>query len=154
MAADFIYGLSADPDTIYLYESLASEDREDSIEKEVDDHILRNHCKFVPLSSIPPNQSCLSMVWSMKHKRNPLEEITCYKARLCSSGHKSIEFIDYWNAYSPVVAWQTVRTVFTLAITNGWHTRSVDFVLAFPQAEINTWHLSQTTTSSIINMNL
>ena len=53
-------------------------------------------------------------------------------------GHKPVEFVDYWNTYSPVVSWQTVRLIFALAIANNWHIRSVDFVLAFPQAKVKT----------------
>ena len=78
------------------------------------------------------------MVWSMKRKRNPLREITRYKARLCAGGHKSVEFVDYWSTYSPVVSWQTIRLIFTLAIINKWNIRAIDFVLAFPQAEAQT----------------
>ena len=78
------------------------------------------------------------MVWSMKRKRNPIGEVTKWKARLCAGGHRSTEFVDYWDTYSPVVSWQTIRLVFTLAIINNWHIRSIDFVLAFPQANVKT----------------
>ena len=40
--------------------------------------------------------------------------------------------------YSPVVSWQTIRLVFVLAIVNNWHIHSIDFVMAFPQADIKT----------------
>ena len=42
------------------------------------------------------------------------------------------------GTYSPVVLWQTIRLIFTLAIVNNWHIHSIDFVLAFPQADIQT----------------
>lgn len=48
------------------------------------------------------------------------------------------EFIDYWDTYSPVVLWQRIRLTFILAIVNGWHIQSIDFVLAFPQADVKT----------------
>ena len=72
----------------------------------------------------------------MKRKRNPVEEIIKWKARLCAGGHRSVEFVDYWDTYSHVVFWQTIRLFFTLAIVNDWHIHSIDFVLAFPQANI------------------
>ena len=67
-----------------------------------------------------------------------LREITKWKARLCAGGHKSIEFVDYWNTYSPVVSWSTVRLLLVLALINNWHMQSIDFVLAFPQAPVKT----------------
>ena len=78
------------------------------------------------------------MVWFMKRKRNLLGEITKWKARICASGHKSIEFVDYWPTYYPVVSWQTIRMVLTLALIKDWHIRSVDFVVTYPQADIKT----------------
>jgi len=74
----------------------------------------------------------------MKQKRDPLGFITKYKARLCAGGHKSIEFVNYWTTYSPVVSWGTVRLVLVLALINNWHMQSVDFILAFPQAPVKT----------------
>ena len=57
---------------------------------------------------------------------------------MCAGGHRSIDFTDYWNSYSPVVSWQTIRLILTLAIINNWHIHSIDFVMAFPQADIKT----------------
>ena len=137
-----IYGMVAtDPDTMHLHEALQQEDREHFIEamtEELKSHIKRKHWKIVPLKSVPKGKRCLPMVWSMKRKKNPLGEIIKYKARLCVGGHRSIEFVDYWDTYSPVVSWQTIRLMFVLAIVNNWHIRSIDFVLAFPQADVKT----------------
>ena len=44
--------------------------------------------------------------------------------------------INYWETYSPVVGWTTIRTFLILYIMNKWASRQVDFVLAFPQADI------------------
>ena len=49
-----------------------------------------------------------------------------------------MEFVDYWDTYSPVVSWQTIRLIFVLAIVNKWYIHSIDFVLAFPQADVKT----------------
>ena len=90
------------------------------------------------LRIVVKGRTCLPMVWSMKRKRNPIGEVIKWKARLCAGGHRSKEFVDYWDTYSPVVSWQTIRLIFTLAIVNDWHIRSIDFVMAFPQADIKT----------------
>ena len=38
------------------------------------------------------------------------------------------------NAYSPLVGWPTIRAGLLLAATHGWHSRQVDFTLAFCQS--------------------
>ena len=106
--------------------------------KELNDHISRKHWKVVPLKSIPHHKKAIPMVWSMKRKRSPVGDIIKWKARLCAGGHKSVEFVDYWNTYSPVVSWNTVRLLIVMALINGWHMQSIDFVLAFPQAPVKT----------------
>ena len=92
------------------------------------------YMKLIPLRSLPPNKRPLPMVWSMKCKHNPLGEITKWKARLCAGGHKSIENVDYWATYSPVVSCSTVRLILVLALINNWTMRSINFVIALPQA--------------------
>ena len=133
--------LVTDPDTMTLKEALEQDDRSHflaAMKKELKDHISRKHWKEVPRRSVPSHKTCISMVWSMKRKRDPVGNIVKWKARLCAGGHRSIEFVDYWNTYSPVVSWQTIRLIFTLAIINNWHIHSIDFVMAFPQADIKT----------------
>ena len=133
--------VTTDPDTMPLKEALQQTDRAEFIAamyKELNDHISRKHWKVIPLKHVPPSKKCIPMVWSMKRKRNHVGEVTKWKARLCAGGHRSVEFVDFWDTYSPVVSWQTVRLVFILAIINNWHIRSIDFVLAFPQASVKT----------------
>ena len=45
--------------------------------------------------------------------------------------------INYWETYSPVVNWLSVRTLMILSIIHDLETRSIDFVLAFPQADLD-----------------
>ena len=46
--------------------------------------------------------------------------------------------IHYEETFSPVVSWSTVRLMLTLSEVYGWHARQIDFVLAFPQANVKT----------------
>ena len=133
--------ITTDPDTMTLTEALQQPDRANFIlamHKELNEHISRCHWKVVSLKDVPSHKRRLPMVWSMKRKRNPIGEIVKWKARLCAGGHRSIEFVDYWDTYSPVVSWQTIRLVFTLAIVNNWYIHSIDFIMAFPQATVKT----------------
>ena len=44
---------------------------------------------------------------------------------------------NYWDTYSPVVKWMSIRTMLTIALIKKLHTRSIDFTLAFPQADVD-----------------
>jgi hypothetical protein len=78
------------------------------------------------------------MVWSMKRKRDPAGDIIKWKARLCAHGGQQQYGVNYWETYAPVVSWSTVRLILILSLILNWHTRSLDFVLAYPQADVKT----------------
>ncbi|CAJ1941720.1 unnamed protein product [Cylindrotheca closterium] len=142
-ASIFALAGSADPDTLTFDEAMKAHDRAEFIKamyKELGDHIGRKHWKVVPIRSIPTysGKRAIPMVWAMKRKKNPLGEIIKWKARLCAGGHRSIENVDYWDTYAPVVSWSTVRLMVIFALINNWHMESIDFVLAYPQAPIKT----------------
>jgi Reverse transcriptase (RNA-dependent DNA polymerase) len=44
--------------------------------------------------------------------------------------------VNYWETYVPVVGWPTIRLFLTMMIMNKCQSKQVDFVLAFPQADI------------------
>ena len=48
-----------------------------------------------------------------------------------------MEGVDYFDKYSPIVSWTTVRLLLCLSMSNGWKTRQVDFSNAFLQASLN-----------------
>jgi hypothetical protein len=63
-------------------------------------------------------------------------EVYKYKARLNIHGGMQKHGVNYWETYSPVVNWFSIRLCLTLALLFQWKTRQIDFVLAFPQAEV------------------
>ena len=42
--------------------------------------------------------------------------------------------MNFWETYAPVVSWQTLRLFFIHSILKGWHSKQMDFVLAYPHA--------------------
>ena len=78
----------------------------------------------------------------MKHKRRiDTREIYKWKACLNLDGSKQIKGVNYWETYAPVTSWPTVRLILTMAIIQGWHTKQLDFVLAFTQAPVEIGNL-------------
>ena len=136
-----LYLQTLSSDTMMMDKGLKQPDMEkilEAMKTELEAHTKRGHWKVIKKNSLPAGRKALPMVWSMKQKQNIIGEITKWKARLCAEGHRSIEGVEYWNTYSPVVSWSTVQLMLCIFIATDWHMESVDFVIAFPQAPIKT----------------
>jgi hypothetical protein len=142
MADPIAFAATSNPDTMYLHQALRAPDREEFIKamkQEIKDHEDLQHWELVPKSELPQDMIILPAVWSMKRKRRiDTREVYRWKARLNVHGGKQVKDIHYWETYSPVVKWSSIRLFLTLAVVKGWHMRQVDFVLAYPQADIET----------------
>ena len=80
----------------------------------------------------------LRSTWTFKIKTNPSTgEITKYKARFCVDGRRQIHNINYFETYSPVVRWSSIRTCLTLSSLHNWATRAIDFDQAYTQADVD-----------------
>ena len=44
--------------------------------------------------------------------------------------------MHYDKTYAPVTSWKYIRLLLILIISNGWYSKQIDYVLAFPQAPI------------------
>jgi Reverse transcriptase (RNA-dependent DNA polymerase) len=78
----------------------------------------------------------------MKRKRQiETREVYKHKARLNLGGHKQEYGVHYRETYSPVVRWTSIRLLLVLLIICGWSTRQLDFVMAYPQADISMSHV-------------
>ena len=80
----------------------------------------------------------IMMICSFKRKMHPDGSLDKHKARLCCHGGQQQHGVNYWDTYAPVVSWSSVRILMTIAKLHNLHTKSVDFVQAYPQANIKT----------------
>ena len=131
---------TSNKDTMYWHQAMkqsdANEFRQAAI-KEFNDHYERKHWVLIERSQVPKGKNVLPAVWSMKRKRDILTgKIIKYKARLNVHGGKQIQGQDYFETYSPVATWIVIRFLMILCLMLGWKSKQVDFVLAFPQANI------------------
>ena len=75
----------------------------------------------------------------MRRKRDIVfRRVFKWKARLNLHGGKQIKGLDYWETYAPVASWPSIRLIMFIAVLNSWYIKSLDFVLAFPQAPAET----------------
>jgi hypothetical protein len=132
----FAYSASiADTDTMYLHQALRQPDKDEflaAMVKEIEDHTSRGHWRITTKAEMKQrgyDHKPIAAIWSFKRKRNPLGEITKYKARLCCHGGQTVKGVHYDETFSPVVAWSTVRLLLTLSHVYGWHARQIDFIL-------------------------
>eukprot|EP00978_Attheya_sp_CCMP212_P035308 scaffold152839_cov109-Attheya_sp.AAC.1 len=134
------FAASSGPDNLYLHEAMREPDKKQFVEamkKEVSSHEDDHHWELTKRSSIPKQHKVLPEVWTMKRKRRiATREVYKWKARLNIHGGKQEKGVNYWETYSPMVTWNSIRIFLILAIVNDWHTRQIDFVLAYPQADV------------------
>ena len=131
-----------DPDTMYYHQAMAAPDREQfktAMRKEFADHCTRDHWEIVTTKKVPKGVRILDAVWAMRRKRNiKTREIYKWKARLNVHGGQQEKGVNFWETYSPVVNWFSIRLLLAKALLHNWHTRQIDFVMAYPQADIET----------------
>jgi hypothetical protein len=131
---------STSPDVLYFDQAMHQPDRSEFVKaiiREVNDHIERKHWKLIPRDQVPKDVKILDSVWSMKRKRDiKTQQVYKYKARLNVHGGQQEYAVNYFETYAPVVTWPSVRTLLTLSSIHQWHTRQIDFVLAYPQAPV------------------
>jgi hypothetical protein len=136
------FAASSDPDIMYLHEAMKQPDRIHFIkamEDEVRAHTENGNWIIVDRKSVPKNQPILPSVWAMRRKRDiATQQVYKWKARLNVHGGKQIEGVNYWETYAPVATWSSIRLIMTMAALNNWSTKQLDFVLAFPQAPVET----------------
>jgi hypothetical protein len=111
------------------------------MQKEVADNELRNHWTIVHCSTLYKTSKPIQAIWSFKGKQCPDDTLVKHKARLCAHGGTQQWGTNYWEPYSPVVYMVTVRLILLLAQIYKLESKDIDFVLAFPQAEldVNIW---------------
>ena len=105
---------------------------------EVNAHIEGKHWELVRNKDVPKGTKVIDSVWAMQRKNDiKTREVYKHKARLNIHGGQQIQGVHYEETYSPVVQWSSVQLALILSLLQGWATRQVDFVLAFPQANIS-----------------
>jgi hypothetical protein len=59
-----------------------------------------------------------------------------HKARVNVHGGQQTYGVNYWETFSPVVNWFSIRLTLVPSLIYQWKRRQIDFVLAFPQADV------------------
>jgi Reverse transcriptase (RNA-dependent DNA polymerase) len=135
------YGASNDPDVFYYHEAIKEPDADDfkiAMVKEIKDQWDNGNFRLIERDKVPPDKKILPGVWALRRKREVLTRaVKKHKARWNLDGSKQTHGVDFDMTYSPTANWASIRLLLTLTLLNGWHTRQLDFVQAYPQAKIS-----------------
>ena len=82
------------------------------------------------------NMHILPSTWAFKCKRYPDGRIKKFKARFCARGDRQLEGVDYFETWSPVVQWRTVRLMMIISSMLGLKSAQADITAAFVHADI------------------
>ena len=138
--AFYAYKATADPDTMYMHQAMKEPDRDkfvQAMEKEWKDQYNNGNFSVMLRSKVPKDKTILLTVWQMRRKRDiKTREVKKYKARLNIDGARMKPGVDYDQTYAPVASWNSIRTLLAMTVINKWHTKQLDYVLAFPQAPV------------------
>ena len=82
-------------------------------------NILENDIKAWKYVKRTPDMKVLPSTWAFKIKRFPDGLIKKFKAHFCVRGDCQEHGVNYWEIWSPVVHWSTIRTVMIMAAKEG-----------------------------------
>ena len=80
------------------------------------------------------DMNVLPYTWAFKLKRFPDGSAKKFKGRFCACGDKQIQGIDFFETYSPVVQWTTIRLMLILECVLGLVSKQGDVTCAFLHA--------------------
>jgi len=86
------------------------------------------------LTDLPSDKKPLNCKWVFKRKGNGTNQI--YKARLVVKGCAQRKDINFDETYSPVIRYNSIRYLFSLAVNLNLHIDQMDAITAFLQGEL------------------
>ncbi len=134
------YSASKDPDTMYMHQAMEVPDKDKFIAamvEEMDAQLKGFNFSLILRSKVPKGATILLAVWQMKRKRRiQTWEVYKWKACLNIDSSRQVKGRDYWDTYAPVATWGSIWLVLAKAIIQGWHSKQIDFVMAYTQASV------------------
>ena len=85
---------------------------------------------------LPKDRKAVGCKWVFKLKVGPDGSVERHKARLVIQGFSQKYGVDYNETFSPVVRFESLRTVIALAVQNGLKLHQMDVTTAFLNGEL------------------
>ena len=107
--------------------------------KYINNHKEENNFTIVQILLVPATVKTIKSIWSFKRKQKPEGKLLNHKAKICA--HEGIQQwggeVAYWKTYYPVVNMLSVRLLLCITKIQHLDSKTINFVLAFPQAKLN-----------------
>ena len=126
-----------DPDNPSYDEAMSGENQSDYLKAAVLElKTLQEDLGCWELVRRTSKMNVLPSTWAFKCKRYPDGRIKKFKARFCARGDRQVEGVDFFETWSPVVQWQTVRLMLILSSLLDLKSAQADITAAFVHAEL------------------
>ena len=83
------------------------------------------------LVELPKDRKPVGCRWVFKRKMNAYNCIERYKARLVAQGFSQRKGLDYDELFSPVIRFESVRTLIAISVQKGFKLHQLDVTTAF-----------------------
>ena len=135
-AAESESALLISPDPLTVREALQREDShlwQAAVEKEIASLEKKETWDKVVL---PPGKHAIDSRFIFKIKRNMDGSVSKYKARLVARGFRQRPGIDFTDTFAPVIRYESIRTILSIAARNDWDIVQLDVETAFLNGEL------------------
>ncbi len=134
------YAASNDPDTMYLHQAMKEPNKDKFIAamvEEMDAQLKGGNFLLILRSKVPKGATILPGVWQMKCKHQ-IQTQEVYKWKACHNIDSScqVKGCDYWDTCALVATWGLHCLILAKAIIHSWHSKQIDFVMAYTQAPV------------------
>ncbi|CAN0444681.1 unnamed protein product [Discosporangium mesarthrocarpum] len=85
---------------------------------------------------LPSDRKAIKTRFVYNIKRTAQGAVERYKARLVARGFTQHEGVDFFQTFSPVVGYDTLRAVLSVAAYRGWNIDALDFTQAYLNATL------------------
>jgi hypothetical protein len=94
-----------------------AEDFKVAMIKEANDHTTRLHWALWEKRNVPKGHKILSAIWAFKCKRRiDTRAVYKHKAGINVHGGQQTYGVNYWETFSPVVNWFSIRLTLVLSL--------------------------------------
>ena len=105
----------------------------EAMQKEMDSLHANKVWELVPL---PRNKRVIGSKWVFTRKAGPNGSVERFKARLVAQGYSQKFGLDYDETFSPLVRFESIRSVIALAAENNLKLHQMDVTTAFLNGEL------------------
>ena len=123
---DWVYVAKDLHDPMTVEEALSRKNKDDwrlAMEDEVNSMFNNDVWDLVEL---PKGRKAVGSKWVFKTKHDADGNLQRYKARLVAQGYNQKQGIDYDETFSPVVRFESIRTIISLAAQHNLHLHQID----------------------------